>query len=533
MTTNLLTWIDYALLLGYMILIAGIGLYFTRRQGSAEDYFTAKVKIPGWVMGISLFASTLSSFTFIAFPGWAYDGNWEVLIREYMSGIAFVFSAFVLIPLYRQIVRMSVFEYLEARFSTFARVYSSAGVLLLAPIGFGIIIYVMCLAVNSITGWNIHTIIVVVAVITVVYTLFGGIEGVIWTELIQGLLFMGSGVLVVVYLLFFAGSSPSELLQVATSSEKFKLAEPSFSMTEQTVWLMLWAGMFHWFNTFAAAPAQIQRYLITPDLKQAIRGTAISTLCCMFTWASFLLIGTLLWAYYHLFPERMREDIANQGDKVLPYFMGSELPTGIAGLILAGVCASAMSGVSSGINSTAACFMSDFHDRFAKNNSDRRRLIVSKACVLVYGVAALAIALALTRWEGGMMKFAFDIANLAGSILAGGGLAMFMLGIMTWRTTAKGLYVGLGAGLVFALWASTSHMPDAWAVVSNLPLLNMLPKYEWHAWWIMGISNVIVFVVAYVASYFVGRRNPDRSLTIYGLLKNRKQVEGGEGPQPA
>ncbi len=516
MPQNLLGPLDYASLVLYLLVMVSIGWGFSRRQTSTDNYFVAKKKIPGWAMGLSLFAATLSCFTFIGFPGWTYKQDMQIMLREYMSVVAFTFSGLFIIPVYRAVVKMSVFEYLELRFGYFARFYSSFGMIFGSPIGLGVLLYVLCIALEGLTGLPLAWLILGIGILTLTYTLWGGIEGVVWTEVIQGLMFIGSGLVTLVFLLFFSTEGGAgEILSTAYTGGKLRIADPEFSLTKPVLFVYLWAGIFHFLSNYSSQPHVVQRYLIAPSLREAIKGTWLSIICCLITWATFMSIGALLWAFYQIHPERLGTGI--EGDTIFPYFIGRELPSGLAGLILAGLLASGMSGISSGLNSISACLVSDFYDRFANNSDTHRRLLVSKLSVLVLGVLSIGVALLLMYWEGGVVQFALDvISSIFGPIMGGGVLAMFMLGLFSRRTSKRGMYTGIILGFLFAFWAVGTNTENPVGKLTS-PYLSALPAYGLHMWLLFGFTNLFVFIVSYLASRVIDPRwMAPMELTVYG-----------------
>jgi SSS family solute:Na+ symporter len=175
------------------------------------------------------------------------------------------------------------------------------------------------------------------------------------------------------------------------------------------------------------------------------------------------MIGSLLWAYYQTYPDRM-PTVALKGDAVFPYFMASAMPKGVTGFILAGLCASAMSGLAAALNTIGAVAVSDFYLRFARHPSERRQLLISRSVVTALAFLSLLCAWALTFWEGGIMRFVLDVLTQVAALVVGGATGMFLLGLMTRRASPRGIYIGLVAGILFTTWAILTGNPAAGAV---------------------------------------------------------------------
>lgn len=497
---NLLTIWDGLSLLVYLGVMLFLGSSFARRQTTAEHYFTANRTIPGWAAGLSMFATLLSSFLFIGFPGHTYQYNWEVLMQQFTTPFIIIGVVIFIIPVYRRAVRISAYEYLEHRFGYFARVYGTVGFLTGHFVKIGVVMSAMSLALNSITGWNRDGILIALGLITIVYTFAGGMEGVIWTDVIQGLLMIISGIVTVIFILFIATpEGPAAIWAEVTSADKLRLIDPAFTMTDQTVWVITWMGVFHFTSRFATDQTMVQRYLTSTSLYEARKGAVVSIASCMVVWITFSMIGSLLYGFYALHPERLGEAIT-EGDQVFPYFIGRELPPGLTGLVLAGLFAATMSTLSSDLNSFSACVVSDFYDRFAGKRKEHLRLLVSRVSVLLAGVSAVALAMWIARQQGGIMSFVLNAWATIGAVCGGGILAAFFLGFFCPRANAKGLNIALTIGIVLVLWCYATS--NDWI---TLPERLSFLAYRWHEWWLMGFSNVIVFVLGYFLSRILGK----------------------------
>ncbi|GMW02103.1 MAG: sodium:solute symporter [Candidatus Hydrogenedentota bacterium] len=513
---NLLTIWDWGTLIAYVCGMVYLGTRFARRQTTAEHYFTADRKIPGWAAGMSMFATLLSSFVFIGFPGHTYQHNWEVLMQQFSTPFIMVGVAAFIIPVYRRVVTISAYEYLERRFGYFARVYGTVGFLVGHFAKIGIVMSAMALAFNGITGWNRDGILIALGILTVIYTFAGGMEGVIWTDVIQGFLMIASGIITIAFILFVATpEGPGAIWSAALDADKLKLINPAFSMTDKTVWVITWMGIFHFTSRYATDQTMVQRYLTSATDREARKGAFVSIGACMIVWIAFSMIGTLLYGFYHLHPERLADSIT-KGDQVFPSFIGRELPPGLTGLVVAGLFAATMSTLSSDLNSFSACVVSDFYDRFARRKDEGRRLWVSKLCVIIAGGAAVALAAWITRRPEGIMSFVLDAWATIGAVLGGGILAAFFLGFFCPRANAAGLNPALILGILGVTWCYATL--NGWI---ELPSAISFLKYRWHEWWLMGFSNIIVFVFGYLLSLLFGKgRHADRSLTAFAETHN-------------
>ncbi|HDP33867.1 MAG TPA: hypothetical protein ENN29_02020, partial [Candidatus Hydrogenedentes bacterium] len=493
--TNAIRALDWLVLFGYAVAIATLGVYFSRRQKTTEHYFTASGRIPGWAAGLSLFATLLSSFLFIGFPGQTYGQNWEVLMKQFMTPLVVVFVAILIIPVFRNHIKVSVYEYLEQRFGYGARAYGTLCFLAEHFFKMGVVLSAMSLAIYTITGWNQDALIIGLGALTITYTFFGGIEGVIWTDVVQGLLMLAASVFVILFILFFASNDgATAILGAAIEDDKFKLIDPEFDMRKRTVWVIAWMGVFHFMLRYTTDQTMVQRYMTAPSLREARKSAIVSVVACMIAFCTFSLIGTLLYGFYKLNPVRLGAGV-EKADQVFPWFVGHEIPGGFTGIILVGLLAASMSTLSSEFNSFSACLTTDFYERRIGRLENRGRLLLSKCIVLGAGTSAIALALILSRYAGGLMELVLEAWATIGAVLGGGILAAFFLGIFCPRANKRGLYPALIVGFVLTLWCYATAYE--WI---ELPETLAFLKYQWHTWWLIGFSNVFVFVLGYALS---------------------------------
>lgn len=506
--TNAIQFLDWLVLGIYAVAIAGLGFYFAKRQKTSEHYFTASGRIPGWAAGLSLFATLLSSFLFIGFPGQTYERNWEVLMQQFMTPLVVLFVAMLIIPVFRKHIKVSVYEYLEERFGYGARVYGTLAFLGEHFFKMGVVLSAMSLAIYTITGWNQDAVIIGLGILTISYTFFGGIEGVIWTDVVQGLLMLAASIFVIFFILFFASNDgPAAILGAAIEDDKFKLINPEFDMSKKTVYVIIWMGIFHFLLRYTTDQTMVQRYMTAPSVHEARKSAFVSIVACMIAWITFSLIGTLLYGFYKINPERLGATV-EKSDQVFPWFIGHEIPGGLTGVILVGLFAASMSTLSSEFNSFSACLTTDFYERLIGKLSDKGKLLLSKSIVLLAGLSAIALALALSRYAGGIMLLVLNAWAAIGAVLGGGILATFFLGIFCPRANKRGLYPALVVGFSMTLWCYLTAN-DMIVLPESLAFL----KYTWHTWWLIGFSNILVFVLGYGLSRMFPEKNDRADLT--------------------
>ena len=511
-TESALEIIDWLIIAAYFIFVIWLGLHFGKKQTSSDRYFLGNRRLPGWAVGMSIFATIISSWAFLGLPGKSFATDMQYLMTIVPIPLTVCIATFVLIPLFRRKVRLSAYEYLERRFGLFARFYGD--ILFIAGHFFkmSMVLYLMCLALKGVTGWDVLILIVVVGVATMVYTCFGGIEGVVWTDVTQGFLLLGGGVLTLCFLLFGTQAGPGEVVTTAYEAGKFKLVSFDFDWHKVSVIVFLCLGFNHYLAKYATDQTVVQRYLVAPSSKQASRALWISILLLGVVWVLFMTVGALLWGFYDTQPGLLPDAVRDKPDQVLAYFIGHQLPAGVTGLILAGIFAASMSTLSSDLNSLAAVLAEDFYGKLVKKGSDWQKLLFSRVSVMAAGILSIFFAMLLTKVQSIVDTFfTFSV------IIGGGMVGMFFLGLFTKRCSKKGLYIGLAVGVTFIIWAALTNPEKMDALIPS-----WLPKYRIHIYWLGLLGNIVVFVTGYLASRIFSRGYmAEDGLTIYGKGNDR------------
>jgi SSS family solute:Na+ symporter len=511
--------IDWIIVAAYFAFVIWLGSRFARRQTSSDRYFLGNRSLPGWAVGMSIFATIISSLSFLALPGKAFKDDLQYLVTIASVPIAAIIATSFIIPLFRQTIKLSAYEYLEKRFGLLARFYGNSIFLITNYFKMSLVLYLLCLAIAGITGWNLYVLILLVGLATTTYTFFGGIEGVVWTDVTQGILLLGGGVISLLLMLFHSPAAPSEILTTAYNAGKFKLVSLDFQWSQVSVYVLLCFGFSLYMTRYGTDQTVVQRYLLSSSTRQARRSLWVSAIFLCVVWLVFMFIGVLLWVYYDLQPGLLPDHVRARPDQVFAYFIGHELPSGVAGMILAGLFAASMSTLSSDLNSIASVLVDDFYNKIAKSSDDKWRLLFSRISVLVIGFLSIFLALGLTRFTS-MVEVFFVFS----SVIAGGMMAMFFLGLFTRRGSRKGLYVGLAVGVVFIAWAALTNpsKADNW-------LPEWLPRFRIHIYWLGLVSNILVFAVGYLASRVLSRGySAETALTVYG--KDSAQVGRQQNP---
>ncbi len=491
-------WAGWVIVVGYALTVLMLGGAFGLRRQSAERFFVGDRSVPGWAAGLSLFASAISTTTFIAYPGHGYGGDWTLLLQCFMLPVAAVFLTVLIIPFYRRVVRLTAYEFLEQRFGYGVRAYASLVFIAMRVFRMGFVLFLVAKAIGAMTGWDLRIIIVVSGAVTILYTAVGGLQAVIWTDVLQSFALLGGGVACLVAILVAADGGPGELFSVAADAGKFRLADLTFSLQRPTWIVMSLFGVVAYVSDYCTSQEHVQRYLAVSSTRAARRGVWLGATSCLVTWTLFMLIGTMLYSFYQLHPGELPAAVAADQEKVFPYFVMTRLPGVLIGLLLVAMCAAAMSSLDTVINSLAMVTVCDLYARVRPEASDQTRVALAKMLTVFWGVVGTVVALRMIHVEEAL-KFSFTMV----SILGGGRVGVFLLGFVARRAHAVGVYVGIAAGVPITAWGAFDQV----GLSDGLGLMH----FPFHEWMLIVCSNAAAFIVGYTASLLIPPRDPARA----------------------
>lgn len=454
-----LKFIDLCVLVFYLAGTVVLGLWVGRKSRSTEEFMAAGRKIPGWAMGLSIFGTYVSSISFLALPGKAYATNWNAFAFSLSIPITTWIAVKWFVPFYRRRGAISAYEHLEQRFGAWARNYAVICYLLTQLARMGTIMYLLALALAPLTGWSLPWLIVTTGVIVTIYTLFGGMEAVIWTDVIQSVVLILGALACVVVLLFGLPHGPGQFFQIAMAHHKFSLGSFGSSVSQTTFWVVLVYGLFINLQNFGIDQSYVQRYQTVKTDAEAARSVWFGALLYVPISAVFFFIGTGLFAFYTARPEFLPAAVAAKSDAVFPYFIVTQLPVGVTGLVIAAIFAAAQSTISSSINCSATLVLCDFYKRYVRPDaSELNSMKVLWGASLIFGLAGTGMALAMMRIQNALDAW----WELAG-IFSGGMLGLFLLGLIS-RVTNAAAATAVSVGVLVIFWMSLSpHLTGEWA----------------------------------------------------------------------
>lgn len=501
-----LGWLDWSIIGAYLAGMLAIGFYLWRRSrmASTSEFFLGSRTIPFWAAGVSMFATNTSSISYLAVPAKAFDTDWQYMMSKVVTVFALMAVAFWIIPMFRRLNLVSVFTYLEARFHPAIRMLSSALAILMHVGGrMGVVLFLPALAIGTITGTNVIFCILVIGVCTIIYTTLGGMKAVVWTDFFQVVVLFGGAFFAIGFIVNAVGAS--EIYETAMKFDKTRMLNFSLDFTTPTIWGFLILYTFDTVLTFPKDQVLMQRVLSTPSEKAASRSVWLFAFILLPAGFVFYIIGTTLFAYYRANPGRL--DPLLPVDAVFPAFIGTELPHGITGIIIAGLFAAAMGTLSGTINSVATLLSVDFYERLRREPPTQKQSVrFAEWMTVLIGLTGIVLAVILSRLDvRSLLDLTIELFGLLGGSCAGA----YTLGMFTkranWQGTAIGIIAATAVTLICWLFALV------------------------HPYFYLAIAIVSSIAIGYVASHLFPAPAPAqlRGLTIYdrGDRRGRPDLE--------
>lgn len=494
-------WLNYLVLVLYFIAMLLLGFYFMKREGDDQDFFKAGGRIPWWAAGISIFATTLSAITFIAIPAKAYATDWRMLIFNFTIIMVVPVIIRYYLPFFRRLNIGTAYEYLEMRFNRTVRWVASILFILFMITRIAIVLFLPSLALHTVTGFSVYWSIIIMGVVTIVYCTSGGIEAVVWGDVIQGFILMAGALFAMVFMIAGVDGGLGGFIQLSLDQDKLFLFDTSLDWSKPVMWVVLLGGFANSLIAYTSDQSVVQRYMTTKDERATARSIWLNGIISVPVSIVFFLLGTGLYAFYTSNPEAISITIPKL-DAVFPHFIVSEMPAGLAGLLIAAVFAAGMSTLSSNINSVAAVITSDFYKVLKLNVSAKSTLLVARWSGIIVGLLGIVMALVLATWD---IASLWDQFNTFLGLLTGGLAAFFMMGIFFKRISGIAALIGVAVGLVALLYLRNA---------SDMSFL------------LYGAAGITVSVlVGWLLSFIWPAKSVDSQLVYEGIKKNRERIK--------
>ena len=464
--------LDLIIIVGYLVAVVAAGAWFGKRQSSTNRYFLAGQNVPWWAISASIVATETSTITFISVPGIAYakNGNFTFLQLVFGYLLGRIVISIVFMPAYFKGSLVTVYELLQDRFGARVKALAASLFVIMRTIADGIRLLLTAIVLGAVyrafsPGANVTSVIelsvVIIGVVMIVFTFYGGMEAVVWIEVAQLGIYIAGALGAAIVIAMKTPGGFASAVAIGSAFHKFQIFDFTLDFTKTYVfWSGLIGGCFLTMSTHGTDQYLVQRYLCTNSPRQAAKALLVSGVVILAQFIGFLFIGVLLFAFY-------RPDAHGfmAPDQVFPDFITRQLPTGLAGLVVAAIFAAAMS---SSLNSIAATFVADLYSPVVRDKGDRHYLNVSRVVTIVAGIAQIVVGLAVM----GQKRSALDAALLVASLINGPILGVFLLGSLK-RGGPWSAFAGMSAGIVLVMyiWLGTHAAWPWFTVVGSLTTL--------------------------------------------------------------
>ncbi|WP_028295938.1 sodium:solute symporter [Olivibacter sitiensis] len=517
--------IDLAIIFLYLLAMVLVGIWFSRKNKSADQFTKASGMIPGWAIGLSIYATFLSSNTFLGVPGKAFGGNWNAFVFSISMPLAAWVAVKYFVPFYRATGEVSAYTNLEKRFGPWARSYAVICFLLTQLARMGSIFFGIALSLQALTGYSMELIMLVTGICIIFYTVLGGIEAVIWTEVVQGIIKTLGAVLIVYLVVVNMPGGISKIVEIGKADHKFSLGSWDIDFTQASFWVILLYGFFINLNNFGMDQNYVQRYHTATSPREASKSIWLCVWIYLPASLLFFIIGTCLYAYYQINPDMIEPvklqaaaerlsasatsgDIAklaatlkpeDYGDKVMPHFMVTKIPTGLVGLIVSAILSAAMSTISSGMNASATVFSEDIYKRYINPNiKEKQQLRLLYIATTAFGLFGMFAGVAMIG-----IKSVLDVWWQLSGIFAGGMLGLFLLGIISRKTGNAEAIAGTIIGICVIVWMTFSYLiPEQYSYLRN-PL---------HANMVIVVGTLSIFLSGRLITWIRAKKQRDNIL---------------------
>lgn len=477
--------LDIAVLVGYVLGVLSITVWFVRRSNNTGAFMAADRALPGWAVGLSIFGSYISSISFLANPGKSYGDNWNAFVFNLTTPLAALVAVYWFVPFYRRRGHISAYEHLEHRFGPWARTYAVVCFLLTQVGRMGVIVYLLAIAVEPLTGLPIPATVVILGLLMIAVALIGGIKAVVWTGVAQSCILLLGVAICLAAVIQAQPHGAAAAMAVAADEGKLGLGSLQWDFAASTFWVVLLFGLTSNLQNFGIDQSYVQRYITARSDRAAVRSVWIGAWLYVPTGAAFFLIGTLLHTLYAAQPADLPDGLA--ADSVFPHYIATHLAAGLRGLVIAALIAAA---TDSNLNNMATLTLCDVYKRYLRPAAGQgESMWVLRLSTLGWGVLGTAMGLAMIGVKSVLAAW-WEWA----SIFSGGMLGLFLLGLISRRAGSRAAATAVIVGVLVIIWMSLSTRagwPRAWDSLRS----------PFHSSMIIVIGTATILVVGVLAGW--------------------------------
>lgn len=485
-----LSFIDYAMIVGYFVAIFLIGVYFSRKQDTSAEFSLGNRQVKWWAAGISMFATGASAISFIAIPALAFSTNlvWLFPLVALIPG--YYVTAYLIYPMLRRLEIASTYEYLERRFNRALRVIASLQAIIFQSfVRAAVVLLLPSLAIASVTGINVYTSVLIMGVVTTIYTAIGGFEAVIWTEVLQAVLMLLAPLAIIWVCIMSLPGGFGDFWAIGTAYSKFDFAVLTWDVTVPAVWMLV-LGTFLTTTVASAGDQPVIQRVFSAPLPEVRWVNATFTVCGIIIGIMVNVMGIAIFTYFHTYPHLL--DPLSQNDQIVPLFVTQAMPLAFPGIVIAAIFAAAMSTVASSMNSVATIFTEDFYVKMRPQSSDKERLLTLKVASYLVGIIGTVMALLLASQD---VKSMMVIWNQMVALVGGGVVGVYSLGMFSTRANGFGAICGALASVLVTL------------------LVRLYTPLHWGTYIPIAIFSCIIF--GYFASLLRPQSKDLKGLTVF------------------
>jgi SSS family solute:Na+ symporter len=504
--------LDIIVIVLYMAMMSLIGLYFSRQQNSRIDFFLGGRSMHWILVGGSL--SIFSTISFMSVPGEMIRYGLGYFVAYLIVPLVIPVINWLVLPVLMRLQIGSPYEYLEKRFGSGIKGLSSYIFVLKTVLYMGVVIYTASLAISEVTGWSILLIISIIGLVTTFYTSAGGLRTVIWTDFIQTLLFTGCALVIPIFIWSSTGRGPSSWWSTFSLAGRAEIQTFSLDPTVRITTVGNMISIFFWFFcTTGSDQMVVQRYLSTPSIKAARRSLWTSTLSTLLSILFLIICGLSLFAFYEgrssTSPQAFQQQVGLHADRVMPQFIAQELPHGVSGLIIAGLLAAAMAGLSSGMNATASVIIGDLAPRLSLYRIFSIPLVLERLTGVVVGAAGIGLAVGITLTLQRIDWNLVELSHRINHLLIGPLAVLFFSGILLRRAVGGSVTVGFLVSTAVSVFIS--YGKQLFGFEQSISFM-----------WVIPCSFVIGVLTTGFVSYLF---KPPDELAIRNLTVKRESVQ--------